>query len=92
MTQVGVTTDVNGAFSIKVPDGANSLTVSYVGYADQAISIEGQNQINVILKQGTAENSTYQESEMSGSNCRDKYPDWRLLPITVQAYNLPESY
>jgi len=53
-TQIGVTTDINGGFSLKVPDGANSLTVSYVGYADQKISIEGQNQINVILKQGTS--------------------------------------
>lgn len=36
----GVTTDIDGNFSIKVPASAKSLTVSYIGYQTQVVSIK----------------------------------------------------
>jgi len=38
---MGVTTDVDGDFTIVVPESAKHLTVSYVGYETQTVAISG---------------------------------------------------
>lgn len=43
-------TDINGNFSVTVPDNA-VITVSYVGYQSQDISVAGKTEINVVLKE-----------------------------------------
>lgn len=48
----GTITDVNGAYTIAVPDGASTLTISYTGYQDQVISIGGQSRINISMSSG----------------------------------------
>ena len=48
--KTGETTGPDGTFSIKVPESAKTLRVSYVGYESQDISIAGQSNINVALK------------------------------------------
>jgi TonB-linked SusC/RagA family outer membrane protein len=51
-TQDGTITDVEGKFSILVPDGITSLTISYIGYTSQEVSIVGTNYVEVTLEPG----------------------------------------
>jgi TonB-linked SusC/RagA family outer membrane protein len=48
-TSSGGVTDIDGNFSIQVPNGKNSITVSYVGYKTQTINIAGKSRVNVVL-------------------------------------------
>ncbi|GAB4093701.1 TonB-dependent receptor [Flaviaesturariibacter terrae] len=45
----GTTTDVEGRFSLNVPDGVTTLTFSYVGYLTQTVAIGSSNEVNVTL-------------------------------------------
>lgn len=47
-TNNGVSTDLDGAYSIKVKDGA-VLSFSCIGYTDQEISVNGRSIINVVM-------------------------------------------
>ncbi|HLO91886.1 MAG TPA: carboxypeptidase-like regulatory domain-containing protein, partial [Lentimicrobium sp.] len=49
-TTVGVTTDVNGRFSLKVPADAKTLQVSFVGMKSKDVPIGKESTINVILE------------------------------------------
>ncbi|WP_041620588.1 SusC/RagA family TonB-linked outer membrane protein [Paludibacter propionicigenes] len=49
----GVITDVDGKFTINVPDGQNTLVVSYIGYNSQDVSVTGKNNITVRLADNT---------------------------------------
>ncbi len=51
--RTGETTGADGTFSIKVPANAKQLTISYVGYDPQQVSISGQNNISVTLQPST---------------------------------------
>ncbi|WP_420460881.1 SusC/RagA family TonB-linked outer membrane protein [Neolewinella sp.] len=48
-TGSGTVTDLDGRFSLTVPDEVNSLVFSYVGYGSQEISINGRGVIDVAL-------------------------------------------
>lgn len=52
-TSNGVQTDFDGKFSIVVPDGAE-LRISYLGYVDQEITIDGQSNLNISLVEDVA--------------------------------------
>jgi len=52
-SQKGVTTDVNGNFTIAVPDRKAALIFSYVGYLKQEIAVENRTQLDVLLKADT---------------------------------------
>ncbi len=47
-------TDENGKFSITVPAGKNSLTITYVGSQTREVSIGSQNSIDVTLQAGNS--------------------------------------
>jgi TonB-dependent starch-binding outer membrane protein SusC len=49
-TTVGTVTDVDGNFSINVPKGATSLTISYVGFQSQDIALGTSNVVNATLE------------------------------------------
>lgn len=51
-SNVGTITDIDGNFSLEVSDG-NVLHVSYIGYADQEIKVEGQKSLNITLKENS---------------------------------------
>lgn len=52
MTNIGVTTDANGAFVINVPDvQKNVLMVSYIGYKTKYVAINGRTSIDIQLQQ-----------------------------------------
>ncbi len=45
----GTVTDIDGNYSLTVPDGSQVLIVSYVGYQQQRIQIGGRSEINIQL-------------------------------------------
>jgi len=49
-TTSGTTTDVNGSFQLLVPDNANVLVFSFLGYVRQEIELNNKDIINVQLK------------------------------------------
>jgi Ca-activated chloride channel family protein len=46
----GTQTNNNGTFSINVPSGYNTLSISYIGYETQKVLIKNKNAINIYLK------------------------------------------
>lgn len=48
-TLCGVTTDVDGTFTITIPDRSATLTVSYVGYVAQEVPVNNQNALTIEL-------------------------------------------
>ena len=52
---IGVVTDVNGKFSINVPNTDAVLAFSFIGYATQEITVGNQSSINVTLNEDTRE-------------------------------------
>ena len=50
-----VITDIDGHFTINVPEDRKTLVVSYIGYITQEVSISGKNSITVVLKDDSKE-------------------------------------
>lgn len=48
-TTTGTATDVNGAYSVTVPDGNAILVFSFIGYVTQEVAVNNQTTINVTL-------------------------------------------
>ena len=51
-TSTGMLTDVNGRFSLTLPEGKNSITISYLGYLSQ--TVKAKNGMRVFLKSDAA--------------------------------------
>ncbi|MFV0585244.1 MAG: carboxypeptidase-like regulatory domain-containing protein [Parabacteroides gordonii] len=51
-TTNGVITDLDGNFSLEVPDGA-IIEISYIGYTTQEIPVKGQTNFNIKLVEDT---------------------------------------
>lgn len=49
-TTNGTITDSNGTFSLKIQSG-NVLSISFIGYLTQNISIEGKNSLNIVMQE-----------------------------------------
>ncbi len=49
-TNTGTTTDLNGKFTLNLPDANGTLVFSYIGYEPQEIAVAGQTKINAVLK------------------------------------------
>lgn len=49
-TTIGASTDFDGVFTIKIPDGNNTIVVSYMGYISKEISIGNQDKYTVNLE------------------------------------------
>lgn len=48
---VGVATDIDGNFSIKVADKNATLVFSYIGFTPQEVALAGRSTLNIILKE-----------------------------------------
>lgn len=46
---IGAVTDINGKFTISVPEGSNVLVISFIGFKTQEISVESRSSININL-------------------------------------------
>ena len=51
---VGTITDLDGSYSLVVPEGSEALVFSFVGYMSQEVTIDNQATINVTLEQDVA--------------------------------------
>ncbi len=51
-TSVGTITDIDGSFSLNVPEGVNALKVSFTGYATQDVDITNVSTIDITLAEG----------------------------------------
>ncbi|WP_297093857.1 TonB-dependent receptor [uncultured Draconibacterium sp.] len=49
-TTQGTITDIDGNYTLTLPDGAEKLTFSYIGMLTQEVEIAGQSTINVVMK------------------------------------------
>ena len=55
-TGQGTTTDMDGSFSLAVPDeGEVILVVSYVGFETAEVAVDGRSETSIILKENTAQ-------------------------------------
>ena len=54
-TTIGIVTDVDGKFSLNLPENATTLTFSFVGMQTQDIAIEGKSVFNVSLLDETTD-------------------------------------
>ena len=52
-TQVGTITDMDGHFSLEVPEGKFILQISMVGYKTQVVNIRGKERVDVTLQEDT---------------------------------------
>ncbi len=48
-TTIGASTDITGAFTLKVPSENSVLTFSCIGYTDRKIPVSGRKELNVVL-------------------------------------------
>lgn len=48
-SQIGTTTDLDGIFTLNIPEGANTLFASYVGYESKTVDITGLDEIEIVL-------------------------------------------
>ncbi|WP_240775601.1 TonB-dependent receptor [Sphingobacterium psychroaquaticum] len=62
-TTAGTTSDASGGYELPIPDGATSLTFSFIGYLKQEVQIGNQTVINVSL---TVDNQALSEVVVVG--------------------------
>lgn len=51
-TTIGTITDIDGSYSIVVPDGYDQLVVSYTGYSSQEVTLGVANTLDISLSEG----------------------------------------
>lgn len=51
-TSIGTITDIDGAYTITVPDANATLVITYTGYTEQQINVGTRNLINISLSEG----------------------------------------
>lgn len=49
---IGTITDIDGRYSLRVPEGGETLVFSYTGHTTQEIAINGQSSVNISLAAG----------------------------------------
>ncbi|MDQ1296240.1 MAG: hypothetical protein QG611_218 [Bacteroidota bacterium] len=49
-TTIGITTDINGKYTLAVPQNATTLAFSYIGMKPQEVLISGRTVINIVLE------------------------------------------
>ncbi|TAG00519.1 MAG: TonB-dependent receptor [Cytophagia bacterium] len=50
-TQIGTTSDENGAFSLPLPDGSQRLIFSFIGFKNDTISVNYEKPLEIFLKE-----------------------------------------
>ncbi len=53
-TKIGVIADIDGKFTLSVPNEASTILVSFIGYDSREVSIKGISTIDVVLPAGKA--------------------------------------
>ncbi len=50
-TTTGTITDLDGNFTLSVPSGQSTLTISYLGYTSQDVKVENRSVIDIVLQE-----------------------------------------
>jgi len=50
-TQIAVSTDANGSYSLNLPNGNGTLVFSYIGYVNHEVAVNNRTSINVTLEE-----------------------------------------
>lgn len=90
-TTKGTITDINGKYSINVPEEGSTLTFSFIGYQSQEIAVNEQTVINVSMIPSTKEISdvvvigygTVKKSDLTGSVASVKAEEIQAVPSTT---------
>jgi len=90
-TTIGANTNVDGTFRLSVPQGSSSLTVSYVGYRTQDVSVAGRTTIDVQLTLDVEQleevvvvgYGTQAKKDVTGSISSIEGPSLEIRPITT---------
>ena len=53
-TTIGTTTDLDGKYSIEVPEGSTTLMFSYIGFATQEVELSASNVVDVEMSEDAA--------------------------------------
>ncbi len=48
---IGTTSDMDGSFTLRVPEDLNTLVVSFIGYVTQEVAIDGRTELTIELQQ-----------------------------------------
>jgi len=68
-SNIGAFTDIDGNYSIEVPNQTNVLVFSYVGFLSKEVEIQGRNTLNVLL---STNQEQLQEVVITGYGDRDR--------------------
>src|SRR5690606_33813016 len=87
-TSIGTVTDLAGNYKINIPDGNQTLVVSFIEYVSQEIPINGRSEIDIVLEpdvQALEEvvvigYGTVQKSDLTGSVGRVEMEDLIKAP------------
>ncbi|MEP7323790.1 MAG: TonB-dependent receptor, partial [Saprospiraceae bacterium] len=93
---VGTITDVDGNFSLNVPNNDAILVFSYVGFSTQEVAVGSQSQIKIVLTEDVTALSeivvtgygTQKKSQLTGAISRISAKEISELPITNLAQAL----
>ena len=88
-TSIGTVTNLDGNYKINIPDGNQTLVVSFIGYVSQEIPINGRSEIDIVLEpdvQALEEvvvigYGTVQKSDLTGSVGRVEMEDLIKAPV-----------
>ena len=89
-TNSGSVTDIDGNFSLTVPEGVEELVISYTGFATQRVAMDGRTTFEIVLAEDAAQLSEvvvvgYGEqirSTLTGSIAQIDGEDIQNLPVT----------
>ena len=82
-TGTGTVTDLDGRFTISLPQGKSRITVSYVGYKPETVNVSGKQHVDIVLKSDAASMNevvvvgygTMKKSDLSGAMSQLKGED-----------------
>lgn len=77
-TSIYAITDINGNFTITVPEGVNVLLIRYLGFEEKEVEIANQNKLNISLEPSAQSLKTVIVSGVAGKTTKEK------LTITVE--------
>ncbi|WP_321333214.1 TonB-dependent receptor [uncultured Bacteroides sp.] len=92
----GTITDLDGHYSISVPASAKQLTISFVGYESQTVTIGNQSKIDVTLKESSLMldevvaigYAKVKRKDLTGSSVSVGANDLKMAPVTTAAQAL----
>ncbi|NAS10546.1 SusC/RagA family TonB-linked outer membrane protein [Poritiphilus flavus] len=86
-TTIGTSADFDGNYSLQVPEDANTLVFSYLGFADKEVVIDGRTTIDITLDESTAK---LDEVVVIGYGTRNR-EDLTGAVSTIQAKGIEEQ-